>query len=106
MRAVNLSPEVPQGWDMELHASFNESFVTDHPFTVSLYSTGDVKLTRDEVQQTATNAAMITGGTHEVLPFIALGASIHMVRGGSTQITLIFPRLIINFDGYKHLLLA
>jgi hypothetical protein len=52
-------------------------FVKSHPFTVSLYNTDDVKLTRDALQQTATNAAMITGGTHEVLPFVALGASIH-----------------------------
>ena len=76
-KCVNLSPDVPQGWDMELHASFNESFVKDHPFTVSLYNTGDIVLSREEVQQTATNAAMIPGGTHEVLPFIALGASYH-----------------------------
>eukprot|EP01046_Picozoa_sp_COSAG06_P052330 COSAG06_NODE_8760_length_2077_cov_1.351871_2_plen_84_part_00 len=24
-KCVNLSPQVPQGWDMELHATFNES---------------------------------------------------------------------------------
>ena len=44
---------------------------------MSLYNTDDVKLTRDALQQTATNAAMIPGGSHEVLPFIALGASYH-----------------------------
>ena len=44
---------------------------------MSLYNTDDVKLSRDALQQTATNAAMITGGTHEVLPFVALGASYH-----------------------------
>ena len=44
---------------------------------MSLYNTDDIKLTRDALQQTATNAAMIPGGTHDVLPFIALGASYH-----------------------------
>ena len=43
-KCVNLSPAVPQGWDMELHATFNESFVKTHPFTVSLYSVDDVVL--------------------------------------------------------------
>ena len=43
-KCVNLSPAVPQGWDMELHATFNESFVKSHPFTVSLYSVDDVVL--------------------------------------------------------------
>ena len=62
---------------MELHGTFVESFAKSHPFTVSLYNNDDVKLTRDAVQHTATNAAAIPGGTHEVLPFIALGASYH-----------------------------
>ena len=34
--------------------------------------------TREALQQTATNAAMITGGVHTVLPFIALGAYYHL----------------------------
>ena len=34
--------------------------------------------TREALQQTATNAAMIPGGTHTVMPFIGLGATYHL----------------------------
>lgn len=34
--------------------------------------------TREALQQTATNAAMIAGGVHTIMPFIALGASYHL----------------------------
>ena len=105
-RCFNLSPTVPMGFDMELTGTFEESFAKKHPFTVSLYNIDEPLVTREKFKYTVENAGTLPGGVGTVIPWVALGASVHRnasapdidYQGNHSQSTADVPFFESTFD--------